>query len=101
MNLYQPRYVENLTEAFNKTQNFEQERMLFFKQVFLECHELMQVHQDERFDELFDELLQKINSINPQEDIEWWSEKYGNIETIFDAIYLFKILINLIIAYDI
>jgi hypothetical protein len=77
MNLYRPRYVENMTEAFNKAQNFEQERMLFFKQVFLECHELMQIHQDERFDELFEELLQKINSINPQEDIGWWSEKYG------------------------
>lgn len=78
MNLYQPRYIENMTEAFNKTQNFEQERMLFFKQIFLECHELLQaVHQDERLDELFEELLQKINCINPQSDVEWWSGKYG------------------------
>jgi len=79
MNLYQPRYIENMTEAFSKTQNFEQERMLFFKQIFLECHEILQIHQDERFEELFEELLQKINSVNPQSDIEWWSNRYGNI----------------------
>lgn len=77
MNLYQPRYIENMTEAFAKTQNFEQERMLFFKQIFLECHEVLQIHHDERLDELFEELLQKVNSINPQSDIEWWAGKYG------------------------
>lgn len=77
MNLYQPRYIENMTEAFAKTQNFEQERMLFFKQIFLECHEVLQVHHDERLDELFEELLQKVNCINPQNDIEWWAGKYG------------------------
>lgn len=77
MNLYQPRYIENMTEAFNKTQNFEQERMLFFKQVFLECHEILQIHQDERFDELFEELVGRVNSINPQDDVEWWSNHYG------------------------
>ncbi len=90
MNLYQPRYVENMEEAFARTQNFEQERMLFFKQVFLECHEVLQIHQDERFDDLFEELVQKINSMNPQGDVEWWSATYGkqNLEFYYEFLII-------------
>ena len=77
MDLYRPRYIENMTEAFSKTQHFEQERMLFFKQIFLECHDLLQIQSDERFDELFAELLDKLNRVNPQSDLDWWSHNFG------------------------
>lgn len=80
MDLYKPRHIAKMTEVFEKTQNFELERIIFFKQIFLRCHELLQIHNDERFEDIFDNYLQKVNQVNAENDLEWWSKNFG-IET--------------------
>jgi protein kinase C and casein kinase substrate in neurons protein len=77
MELYRPRYIENMKEVFEKTQTFEQERMIFFKQIFLECQSLLQVHNDERLDKVFADLLDNLNKMNPKQDLDWWGRHYG------------------------
>ncbi|CAF0845862.1 unnamed protein product [Brachionus calyciflorus] len=81
LDLYKPRHIAKMTEVFEKTQNFEQERILFFKRTFSECQEILQNHHvNERFDEIFEEALQNINSVNPEDDLNWWSKHFG-VET--------------------
>lgn len=80
MDLYKPRHITKMTEVFEKTQNFELERIIFFKQMFLKCHELLQIHNDERFDEMFDNFLQRVNQIDAESDLDWWAKNYG-VET--------------------
>lgn len=78
LDLYRPIYVENMTKVFEKTQNLEQERMIFFKQMFLECREiLMKIPNDDRNDLIFEELMESLSKLNAQEDTEWWSNQYG------------------------
>lgn len=77
LDLYKPRYIENMDEVFKYTQNFERERMLFFKNIFDKCHELLQIQNDERYDELFKELHEKISNISPNDDLNWWANHYG------------------------
>jgi hypothetical protein len=78
LDLYRPRYVEQMQVEFKKTEHFEQERMLTFKQVLLKCHDLLEKqHSDDRFDDLYLELQKKINEINPSVDLEYWSNRFG------------------------
>lgn len=75
--LYKQRHIEKMTEVFNRTQNFEQERILFFKQTLIEAHDYLKIHNDERFDQLFNLLVHHLNLISPMHDLDWWSKNYG------------------------
>ena len=77
IDLYKPQHIKKMTEVFKKTQDFEQERMFFFRQTFLECHELMQTFNDERFERIFTVLANKLNSASPKNDLDWYSRHYG------------------------
>ena len=77
IDLYKPQHIKKMTEVFNRTQDFEQQRMMFFKQIFQECHDLIPIHNDERFDEMLAEYVDKVNKANPVNDLEWWSRHFG------------------------
>lgn len=38
INEYNARYMEDMTEVFNKTQDFEDQRLQFFQSVFMQIH---------------------------------------------------------------
>jgi hypothetical protein len=77
MELYQPRHVERMTRVFEKTQEFEKKRILFYKSVFLDCHGLLQTHHDPRFEKIFQDYLYKVEKTMPARDLEWWARHYG------------------------
>jgi hypothetical protein len=78
MDIYKPRHMQKMTDVFAKTQNFEQERMLFFKQTFMECYALhRQAHTDARFNDLFENFHVVVDNINPKEDLDWWANTFG------------------------
>ena len=75
--LYKDKHMEVMREVFEKTQSFDKERMMFFKQTFLECDELMQMHNDPRHKLNFDEYVKRVNRMDPKCDLEWWSKYFG------------------------
>lgn len=78
MELYKPHHMSKMSEVFGKTQNFEQERILFFKQTLFECHEILEKEsKEDKFAELFEEFMEHINNVNPNNDLEWWSQNFG------------------------
>lgn len=78
MDIYKPHHMEQMGQVFNKTQNFEKERMLFFKQTFKECLDILaQSHQDDRYDQLIADYLNVINNVDPESDLAWWSNNFG------------------------
>lgn len=78
MDIYKPQHMRKMLDVFTKTQNFEQERMLFFKQTFTECYDtLSRLYQDERLDELFEAYLRTVNGVDAKGDLEWWEMNFG------------------------
>ncbi len=77
MENYQPTHVEKMSRVFEKTQEFEKKRILFYKSVFLDCHGLLQTHHDPRFETIFLAYLNKVEKRQPQRDLEWWSRHFG------------------------
>jgi len=77
MDSYKSRYVEKMTNVFEKTQQFELQRMLFFKQIFGECHDLLQTYEDPRYPAAFARLSAELGKMQPKDDLAWWSMNYG------------------------
>lgn len=78
MDIYKPQHMRKMLEVFAKTQTFEQERMLFVKQTFSECYDVLsKINQDERFDELFEAQRESIQSVDAKSDVEWWEITFG------------------------
>ena len=77
MDIYKPQHIKKMTEVFDRTQNFESERMLFFKQTFVECSDILKIQNDERFEHIFNQYLEKVNKTNPKNDLDWWSRHFG------------------------
>ena len=75
--LYKNQHVERMNQVFEKTQEFEKKRLIFYKTVFLDCHRLMQTYNDERFEKIFEEYFYKVNAMNPTDNLKWWTEYFG------------------------
>lgn len=46
INNYNPKYMEDMTEVFDKCQHMETERLAFFKEVLFNIHKGLNISQD-------------------------------------------------------
>ena len=74
---YKPHHIRKMTAVFESAQNFENDRMIFFKQSFRECQMLMLTHNDPRFEVIFEKFLERVESANSKNDLDWFSRHYG------------------------
>ena len=78
LELLKPMYVEKMREVYAKTDAFEMERMMFFKQTFAECRQVLeQVYVDGAFGPIFADYSARIDKLDPSADCQWWSKRYG------------------------
>jgi len=49
LNAYNAKYVEDMTEVYNRTQEFEERRLKFFKKVLYDLHACLDLTQNKRF----------------------------------------------------
>lgn len=49
LNAYNAKYVEDMTEVYNRTQEFEEKRLKFFKKVLYDLHSCLDQTQNRRF----------------------------------------------------
>jgi hypothetical protein len=76
--LLKPRYVENMSSVFNKTQEFEEIRMQTFKEAFIDFHLLMREQiKNPEYENILQNFLNRVNDINHKHDLNWWSEIRG------------------------
>ena len=46
INAYNPKYMEDMTEVFDRCQQMETERLIFFKEVLFNIHKGLNISQD-------------------------------------------------------
>lgn len=49
LNAYNAKYVEDMTEVYNRTQEFEEKRLKFFKKVLYDLHSCLDQTQNRRY----------------------------------------------------
>ncbi|XP_060074611.1 protein kinase C and casein kinase substrate in neurons protein 1-like [Ylistrum balloti] len=77
LNSYNAKYIEDMTEVFEKCQNFERERMEFFKRTMFVLHECLDLSSETRFSKLYSDLHDTISKADSDSDLAWWSQKSG------------------------
>ncbi|XP_072128004.1 protein kinase C and casein kinase substrate in neurons protein 3 isoform X1 [Mobula birostris] len=77
LNKYNPKYMEEMEMVFDQSQQMEQKRTIFLKQIFLSIHRHLDVTNNESFRNIFKDLHQTVLSINDQNDLKWWRNTYG------------------------
>ncbi|XP_078094514.1 protein kinase C and casein kinase II substrate protein 3 [Mustelus asterias] len=77
LNKYNPKYMEEMEMVFDQSQQMEQKRIIFLKQIFLSIHRHLDVTNNESFRSIFKDLQQTVLSVNEQNDLKWWRNTHG------------------------
>ncbi|XP_035251296.1 protein kinase C and casein kinase II substrate protein 3-like isoform X1 [Anguilla anguilla] len=77
LNRCNPRYMEDMEQVFEITQDAEKKRLCFFKEVLQDIHKHMDLSSNDSVTSIFRELSQAIAAASDVEDLRWWRNTHG------------------------
>ncbi|XP_013409648.1 protein kinase C and casein kinase substrate in neurons protein 1 isoform X2 [Lingula anatina] len=77
INSYNAKYIEDMTEVFDKCQEMEAERLKFFKEALLDTHKCLDISVDPEFSQLYVDFKNTIDSADYNKDLKFWSNNHG------------------------
>ncbi|XP_046645050.1 protein kinase C and casein kinase substrate in neurons protein 1-like isoform X2 [Daphnia pulicaria] len=77
INSYNPKYMEDMQEVFDKCQQMEAQRLTFFKEVLFNIHKGLNISQDPTLPQIYEELYHTVNNADHDKDLKWWSFNHG------------------------
>jgi len=77
INNYNSRYMEDMTDVFDRCQRKEAQRLQTFKDTLFSIHKCLNIAEDPALPQIYDELYHTINNADHEKDLRWWSNTHG------------------------
>ncbi|XP_057336255.1 protein kinase C and casein kinase substrate in neurons protein 2 isoform X2 [Microplitis mediator] len=77
INQYNPKYMEDMTQVYEKCQEMEAQRLQFFKDVLFGIHKCLNISHDPVLPQIYEEFYHTINNADYEKDLKWWSNNHG------------------------
>lgn len=74
---YNPKYVIEMTQVFDKCQEMEERRLNFFKDILFKIHDCLNIAKDPELPIIYDEFRHTLQNADASKDLKWWSSTYG------------------------
>lgn len=72
-----PQYMENMEQVFGQSQQFEEKRLAFVREVLLDVKRHLNLTESQSYSTVYRDLERTITSASPQEDLKWFSNTHG------------------------
>ncbi|XP_072886409.1 protein kinase C and casein kinase substrate in neurons protein 1 isoform X7 [Hemitrygon akajei] len=72
-----PQYMENMEQVFEQCQQFEEKRLVFFREVLQDIKRHLNLAENNNYANIYRELEQVIRVADAQEDLKWFNTTYG------------------------
>lgn len=77
LNKCTPQYMENMEQVFGQSQQFEEKRLAFVREVLLDVKRHLNLTESQSYSTVYRDLERTITSASPQEDLKWFSNTHG------------------------
>ncbi|XP_074659845.1 protein kinase C and casein kinase substrate in neurons protein 1-like isoform X1 [Tubulanus polymorphus] len=74
---YNPKYIEDMTDVYEKCQEMESKRLQFFKEMLFGIHSCVTISDNLDFPQIFKDMHSTISNADYQRDLKWWSNNRG------------------------
>jgi len=71
------KYMEDMTDVFERCQRKEAQRLQCFKDTLFSIHKCLNISEDPALPQIYDELYHTINNADHDKDLRWWSNTHG------------------------
>ncbi|XP_067863435.1 protein kinase C and casein kinase substrate in neurons protein 1 isoform X2 [Heptranchias perlo] len=72
-----PQYMENMEQVFEQCQQFEEKRLVFFREVLQDIKRHLNLTENNNYANIYRELEQVIRIADTQEDLKWFNSTHG------------------------
>ncbi|XP_064104403.1 protein kinase C and casein kinase substrate in neurons protein 1-like isoform X4 [Macrobrachium nipponense] len=74
---YNPKYIEEMTHVFEKAQEAESKRLMFFKDMLFATHKCLNISNDPSLPRIYEEFNHTVANADYEKDLKWWSNNHG------------------------
>lgn len=77
INNYNSRYMEDMTDVFERCQRKEAQRLQTFKDTLFSIQKCLNIAEDPALPQIYDEFYHTVNNADHEKDLRWWSNTHG------------------------
>jgi len=77
INSYNSKYMEDMTDVFERCQRKEAQRLQCFKDTLFSVHKCLNISEDPALPQIYDEFYHTVNNADHDKDLRWWSNTHG------------------------
>ncbi|XP_076056480.1 protein kinase C and casein kinase substrate in neurons protein Synd isoform X3 [Oratosquilla oratoria] len=74
---YNPKYIEDMTQVYDKAQEGESGRLQFFKKMLFATHKCLNISIDPTLPRIYEEFQHTVANADYEKDLKWWSNNHG------------------------